>query len=119
MERKQRWQDWVNLFLGAWIFVMPFFGIGALSGAVAWNGYVFGAIIALLSAIALYKPQAWEEWINWLIGLWLIASPFVMGFSEHTTLMWNYVVVGLVIAGDALWAALERPMHPPHEPHHA
>ncbi|MFZ5589994.1 MAG: SPW repeat domain-containing protein [Pseudomonadota bacterium] len=68
METKQRWQDWINLILGLWLLVAPFLGVGLHADAAAWNSYIFGAIIALLSAAALGKPQAWEEWTNLVIG---------------------------------------------------
>ena len=109
MERKQRWQDWINVLLGVWLFVAPFFGLVALTGMPAWNGYIFGVIIAVLSIWALVQPRAWEEWINLLIGIWLIISPFVLGFSMHTAAMWNFIIVGIIVGADALWAALANP----------
>lgn len=117
--KKQRWQDWLNLILGLWLLTAPFFGVGATTGAAAWDGYIFGAIVALLSGWALRQPQAWEEWLNLVIGLWLIAAPFVLGFTTETAALWNHVVVGLVVGADALWAALARPPVHPRHPHHA
>lgn len=110
METKQRWQDWVNLIFGFWLFITPFLvGMAGLSNMLAWNGYIFGVIIAVLSIWALVQPRAWEEWINLLIGIWLIVSPFVLGFSMHTAAMWNFIVVGIIVGADALWAALANP----------
>ena len=101
MESKQRWQDWINLLLGLWLCVAPFFGLGMLNDTAAGNSYIFGAIIALLAAAALWRPQSWEEWTNLLIGLWLIAAPFVLGFTTQTAAMWNQIIVGLVVGGDS------------------
>ncbi len=36
--------------------------------------------------------------VSILVGLWLIASPFVMGFSAMTGEMWNNVIFGALIA---------------------
>lgn len=116
MENKQRWQDWLNLLLGLWLFVAPFVGVGAMTGAAAWDGYIFGALIVLLSGAALRQPQAWEEWTNLVIGLWVIAAPFVLGFTAEAAATWNHIIVGVVVGADALWAALTRP---PEHPHHA
>lgn len=109
MESKQRWQDWVNLILAIWLFITPFFGMEALNSLIAWNSYIFGVIIAVLSIWALAQPRAWEEWINLVIGIWLILAPFVLGVSANSLLMWNYIVVGIIVGADALWAALARP----------
>jgi len=54
-------------------------------------------------------PKVWEEWLNGIIGLWLIASPFVLAFSSHTA-TWNDVVVGILLFISALWA---RALQPP------
>jgi len=108
MEHKQRWQDWLNLILGIWLFFSPFVGMEVASSVPAWNGYIFGLLIAGLSLWALIQPQAWEEWINLIIGIWLIISPFFPGYTTESFVMWNQVVVGLIVGADALWAALSK-----------
>ena len=108
METKQRWQDWVNLALAVWLFISPFVGIVAVGSMAAWDGYIFAVIIAALSVWALIQPRAWEEWINLILGIWLIISPFVLGFSAETVVMWNFVIVGIIVGADALWAALTK-----------
>ncbi len=120
METRTRWQDWVNLLLGLWLFFTPFFGFGMMTGAAALNGYIFGAIIVVLSIVALFQPQFWEEWINLFIGLWLIIAPFVLGYAVGMFFMWNSVIVGLLVGGAAVWAMYARPTGPTHHvPHHA
>ena len=110
MEPKQRWQDWVNLILAVWLFITPFiFGMISLTGTAALNGYIFGTIVVALSIWALAQPRVWEEWTNLVIGIWLIISPFVLGFTTETAAMWNHLVVGIIVGVDALWAATARP----------
>ena len=31
------------------------------------------------------KPKRWQDWVNVVLGVWLVASPWVLGFSEHDT----------------------------------
>ena len=31
------------------------------------------------------KPKRWHDWVNVVLGVWLVASPWVLGFSEHDT----------------------------------
>jgi hypothetical protein len=41
-------------------------------------------------------------WIFGVCALWLVAAPFILGYSETTTALWNDVAVGvvtLVLAG--------------------
>lgn len=105
-----RWQDWVNLVLGVWLFLAPVFMLAPSgTGVVAWNGYIFGAAVVVFSIWALAQPHRWEEWINLVIGVWLIIAPFVLGFSGHIGPMLNHIIVGVVIGIDALWA-MSTPM---------
>lgn len=111
METKHRWQEWINMALGLWLFLSPFFGFGEATGAAALNAYIFGVIIVLLSGTALYLSQIWEEWINMAIGIWLFVSPFALGFSGMHAVKLNQMDVGVVLFGVALWAAAMYPTH--------
>lgn len=97
----QRWQDWLNLILGIWLFVSPWFGF-ADSMAAAWNAWVFGAVIAAISAWALAVPHRWEEWVNFVVGAWLMMAPFVLVFTPQAGQTWNHLIVGAIVFIDAL-----------------
>ncbi len=40
--------------------------------------------------------------VNVLLGVWVLCSPFVLGFSHNPTGMWNNVIVGIAITLVAL-----------------
>ena len=47
----------------------------------------------------------WQEWASFVLGLWLVMAPFVLGFSSATLPTANSVAVGtlvMVLAGSAL-----------------
>ncbi|HYC45464.1 MAG TPA: SPW repeat protein [Burkholderiales bacterium] len=99
----RHWQDRANLVLGAWIFASPW--VLAYTGSVAaWNAYAMGAGIMLFALIASYMPKAWEELINILFGVWLVVSPFALGFSADTVVALHTVVVGILATAFAIWA---------------
>jgi hypothetical protein len=102
-----RWQDWVMAVLGIWFVLSPF--ILGYSGAAAINAIVFGVVIAALAVISLYQPRMWEEWVNLAIGVWLLIAPFALGFRAETVATANHVVIGLLIAADALSALTDFP----------
>lgn len=112
MKRKGRWQDWVILVLGLWLLVSPFVaGYASTTGAAAWNAYVVGIAVMIFAASALWAPSFGmdEEWVNLVLGLWLVAAPFVLGFyTADSVAAWNQIVVGVLIAGDAIWALAAR-----------
>lgn len=119
MERKQRWQDWVMLAFGVWLFFSPFiFQFSSYSGIAAINEYVLGIAVAAFAITALVVPRIWEEWVNLALGVWILLSPFVLGFYgsqlAESTGAWNNLLIGLLIGGDAAWAVIsqQQTMHP-------
>ena len=88
-----RWQDWLNLLLGAWLFISPsalgFVKVGGAAGstyshAAAFNAWIVGVIVVPLSIAALAKGGR-EEWLNLLAGFWLFISPWVLSYSGTQT----------------------------------
>jgi len=105
MAHNQRWQDWMNLLLGLYLFASPsLFGAASTVPTAARTEYIFGAIIILVSLWALRQPLAWEEWTNLAVAVLLIMSPLILGFSTDTVPMWNALLTGMFVGVDAMWA---------------
>jgi SPW repeat-containing protein len=102
--------DVANLILGAFLFVSPWiFGFGA--GRASENAYIAGIVIAILAIAALAAFAVWEEWLNLIVGLWVLISPWVLGF-QGTTAMTVAVIVGAavaVLAAIELWIMSQHP----------
>lgn len=47
----------------------------------------------------------WQQWINVILGLWIIAIPFI-NFST-TGFIWTLVITGAVITILGIWGAQE------------
>jgi hypothetical protein len=100
-----RVQDWDDIGLGFWIFISPWVvGFASDIPAAAWTAWVIGGAIFLLGCIAVYMPRHWEEPINMLLGLSLMLSPWVLGFSERIYVAPLLGVSGLVVTALAVWA---------------
>ena len=94
--------DIVNLFLGTILFFSPWLFSLSL-GTPRQTAAIAGLLIAVLSIAALTAFAVWEEWLNLIVGLWLIASPWLFGFQDSDAMMVD-VVIGAVVAA---LAALE------------
>lgn len=42
-------------------------------------------------------PGQSANWLNFILGLWVFVSPFVMGFSDSYAIKWNNIATGLAI----------------------
>ena len=103
LERKNG-QDWANLVLAILLFISPWaLGFASVNSA-AWNAWVVAIAIAVVAIAAITAFAVWEEWINLLLGLWLIASPWALNFSADARPMWVHVVLGIIAAVMAAWA---------------
>jgi SPW repeat len=120
MKRYEHWQDWVILTSGAWLFFAPFFmSYGSATGAAAWDSYVVGALVVAAAVSALWTPESLsEEWVDVVLGLWLVIAPFAFGFyASEAVAAWSHIAVGILVAGDALWGMAARPVSGGHVHH--
>jgi len=92
--------DVYKLLLGVLLFLSPWLFAYA-HGTAGIDARATGAAIAIASIAALLMFAEWKEWVVLLAGLWMIASPFVLGF-EHTTPMHVAIGIGLAVTYLAL-----------------
>jgi hypothetical protein len=73
-----------------------------------WNDVIVGIIIALIAAGKLFRDRTIQllSWINVVLGLWLIVSPFIFGNAGNTRVLYNEIIVGIVVVILAAWSAL-------------
>ena len=103
MKTKQRWQDWINLIAGVWLFISPWlFGFSHMG--FSWDAFVMGAVVIIFSVWALSDKRQWEEWVNLIIGIWVFFSPWILGFSGMSAALWNMLIVGAVVVILSIWA---------------
>jgi len=46
------------------------------------------------------------KYLNWaqlILGLWILVSPWILGFSDITTALWSNVIIGALVMVFALW----------------
>jgi hypothetical protein len=106
-------QDWVNLVLAVCLFISPWV-IGYVADVTpAWNAWIVGVVLAVVTLATLSAFAEWEEWINFVLGLWLIASPWALRFATDMHAMWTHVVMGILVAAVSAWAIWGH-RHAPH-----
>ena len=98
----------LNIVLGVWMIIASFV-LGYSGTTIAlWNDIIVGVIILLLAWSRVANPDRMtaESWINAVLGLWLIAAPFILGYSAATAALWNSIIVGVVVAVLGAWSAI-------------
>jgi len=117
------WEDWCGMLLGLMIALSPWFSTdasrdlaGADHGAVVINALTVGILVFGLSQLQYLALQRWEEVAEIFLGLWLIISPYMFGYSGDGALrFWHTSLGGAVVLLAALqlwqdWELSEQDM---------
>ena len=103
MKPLKHWTDAVNAVLGVWLVVSPWLMGYQDSSAAMWNAVIVGMALVAAALGAIFVPRAWEEWTEGGLAVWLLASPWLLGFAAMEAAMLTAVVTGVVIFALALW----------------
>ncbi len=100
MRARVRWRretilDFYTLALGAFLLLAPWLFSFAYRSARA-DDWLSSAIVIASSFAALLAFSEWEEWLSLIVGLWVLVSPWLLGFP-HAKAMAVNVAVGLLI----------------------
>ena len=114
-KRSNRWEDWAVFLISIWFFFSPWilqFGhnlntaeIGAAGapfqavGRAAWNAWVVGAIVFLVSLSAISRMDWWQERWNAVLGVWIFIAPWVLAFAGAAmgAASWDHWACGVAI----------------------
>lgn len=98
MVAHKSWEDWVGIVLGLLIIFSPAF-VGELPGTtVMLVSSMIGILVAALAALETVQLGRWEEILEILSGLALIAAPFVFGYAGEGALQWWHMGLGAIVA---------------------
>ena len=98
----------LDVLAGIWLLISPFVLAFRASGVATGNNIVLGIIIALLALYRFFNPTrgVGASWLNVLLGIWVLISPWVLGFGVLPTPTTNNVVMGIIVIILAIWSAL-------------
>jgi putative tricarboxylic transport membrane protein len=98
--------DVLNVSVGALLFLSPWIVGFATTRPAAWNAWVLGLVVVGVTATARVAFAEWKERINLILGLWLLVSPLVLGFSTQSPPTWLHVLVGIAVVEIAIFALI-------------
>ena len=113
------WENMICILAALWLCVSPLFLHVRMDSVVFNDTDIIGIFIATLSIIALVTPQVWEELTKVILGVWLLASPWFLGFVHQAAATDDILIVSIVIILLSLWSLVKRhlasrsiPQHP-------
>jgi len=97
----RQWQDWCSWALGIWLCISPWALRFDLQPSEMHTAVVTGFLLILTEGMTLSVFRAWEEWINVVLGAWLMAAPWLLGVASTAATV-NFVIVGALVVALAL-----------------
>ncbi|HLX16592.1 MAG TPA: SPW repeat protein [Bradyrhizobium sp.] len=107
------WEDWLGMLFGVAIALSPWFPsqashevIDAGRSYVILNAVLVGLVVFGLAQLEYTALHRWEEVAGILLGLWLIASPYIFGYSGDGMLRFYHSTLGslvLLLSALQLW----------------
>jgi len=80
----------VILLASPWLFTMT-------NTTARIDLWASSAAVIAISVAAIVAFARWEEWAILLLGIWLVVSPWILGFA-HTRAMHFSIGIGVLIA---------------------
>ena len=105
----------VTFLAGVWLVISPFvldLGVAGGEAGVYWNDVAIGIVIGLLALVRAMAPREvpWFSVVNVVLGVWLIVTPWVLGYNVGagmpTATLNNTIVGALVVIAAGVSAAL-------------
>jgi len=111
----KQWEDWVSLALGVWLCASPWL-LQFVGGdmIVTQNAFLVGLLLIITEFLTLTVFRVWEEWINVVLGAWLVVSPWVLGITALAPTA-DFIIVGslvLALAFYEIWDVRHHLGHP-------
>ncbi|HKS18456.1 MAG TPA: SPW repeat protein [Bradyrhizobium sp.] len=99
------WEDWLGMLLGVLIVLSPWFPmqagrevVDAERSYIVLNTFTVGLLVFGLAQLEYVALQRWEEVAEIFLGIWLIASPYIFGYSADGALrFWHSSLGGVVV----------------------
>jgi hypothetical protein len=114
-QNQVQWASGLNVLAAIWLFISAF--AVAAHGSMMTNNIILGIAVFVL---ALFRfggayAQSWISWVNLVLGIWVIVSPWVVMSREVPAtqdIMVNNVITGVIIGILAIWSALASSTEP-------
>ena len=96
METK-RVTDWINMVLGVWLVLSPWF-LTRDAMQASWFILLLGLGVVIVSIWAMAQPEKpTPEWWNIILGAILFFVPWMLRYYNVGPLAWNSWIVGVAV----------------------
>jgi hypothetical protein len=92
------WEDWLLIGLGGVLLLSPVLVLGEMPPPVLYSALSVGAVVMIMALFEITLKGRWEEIIQFVLGIWVAASVFVLDFGIASDLRAVHFVIGALVA---------------------
>ncbi len=101
--------NWIIALIGVWEVISPFvLGFRSMNTAMV-DAVIVGGVLIVFGIVSAFSRGAARvlDWLNALLGIWLIIAPFFLAFAALTRAgEISSIITGVVVLILGIWAAL-------------
>lgn len=108
-----------TVIVSIWLFLSPFvLDYNNDQTTLTWAAIGTSWVAPFIAALRVTggRDSGWLGWAQTLVGLFMIAAPWIVGETGNLVAVINAVICGAIIAGLAMWGALSTPTLISHTP---
>lgn len=102
----------LEILAGIWLIIAPFVLNFSDTSAALWNSIIIGVVVAFLAGTRATEEGnkvTWPSWVNLILAVWLILTPFMFAFTDVGMAYGNTLIFGIVVAVLAVWSLITTP----------
>jgi SPW repeat len=103
------WRNLATILAGAWLLVSPWVMNYHDMQYAKWSAVAVGVILIGSEWVAFVRPGAWEELLDLVLGCYLLASPYALGYSANIKVSDNTAMIGVFVLGLAIVGLIDDP----------
>ena len=113
MKNQYSWQGFLSLYLGAWAFLTPRVMGRPAAVAVVASYVTVGVLVSFFAIVGLVVFRPWPECVNIVLGVGLMASPWLLGFGPLGSLTRSALLIGTLVIICSAWSLSEKQSQKP------
>ncbi|AJE47419.1 MAG: DUF4175 domain-containing protein [Rhodobacteraceae bacterium] len=93
--------DGISLLAGLALAGLPF--VVTMTDIAFWSALLTGGLIAVLAAIALWRPHEGLDWARMVAGVWAAISPWALVAGFTLSIALAHVALGVLALAFPAW----------------
>jgi SPW repeat len=83
---------------GLLLVVSPWLAAFTSDAIASANAVLCGFLMLSFTAAAILQVRDWRSWMNLVPGVWVLLSPWILGFATHIAAGTIHFLIGLIVS---------------------